>query len=102
MPRKRKFLEDEEDDPTSGIINMTDLMLVLAVGFLVFAVLALQSNPTLLAEASSGPSSNTVSVSTGQTMNDTPGNESGSGSNYQQMGTVYKDPKTGKLIMVSG
>jgi Uncharacterized conserved protein len=100
MSKKRKFLDDDGEDPTSGIINLTDCMLVLAVGFLVFAIVALQSNPTLISE-STGASPNTVQVSTGQTINDTPGNESGSGSNYQQMGTVYKDPKTGKLIMVS-
>lgn len=103
MPRKRKFLEFEDDDPTSGIVNLTDCMLVLALGFMIFAIMALQSNPALFSESSSssGSSPNTVSVSTGQTINDTPGNESGSGSNYQQMGTVYKDPNSGKLIMVS-
>ena len=101
MSKKRKFLEDSGEDPTSGIINLTDCMLVLAVGFLIFAIMALQSNPTLLSEATSGSSPNTVQVSTGQAINNTPGNKSGSGNNYQQMGTVYKDPKTGKLIMVS-
>ncbi len=102
MSRKRRFLDDEgEDEPTSGIINMTDCMLVLAVGFLIFAIVALQSNPGLLSSATEGPVQNTVSVSTGQTMNETPSNMSGSGSGYQQVGTVYKDPKTGKMILVS-
>jgi hypothetical protein len=102
MPRKRKFLEyEDDDDPSSGMGSLTDCMLVLALGFMIFAIMALQSNPTLFSESSSGFSPNSVSVSTGQTINDTPGNQSGSGNNYQQMGTVYKDPKTGKLIMVS-
>ena len=100
MSKKRKFLEDSGEDPTSGIINLTDCMLVLAVGFLVFAILALQTNPTLVTDSVQS-SQNTVQVSTGQTINDTPGHESGAGSNYQQLGTVYKDPATGKLIMVS-
>ncbi|MBI4813413.1 MAG: DUF2149 domain-containing protein [Methanobacterium sp.] len=100
MSKKRKFLDDDGEDPTSGIINMTDCMLVLAVGFLVFAIIALQSNPSLIS-STQGPTQNTVSVSTGETLNDTPNNESGSGSGYQQMGTVYKDPDTGKLILVS-
>jgi hypothetical protein len=101
MSKKRKFLDDAGEDPTTGIINMTDCMLVLAVGFLVFAILAVQSNPTLLSSSTEGPTQNTVSVSTGETMNNTPENESGSGSGYQQVGTVYKDPDTGKLILVS-
>lgn len=100
MSKRRKFLDDSGEDPTTGIINMTDCMLVLAVGFLVFAILAVQSNPSLISSAQ-GASPNTVSVSTGNTLNDTPENESGSGSGYQQVGTVYKDPETGKLIMVS-
>nr|WP_319373491.1 DUF2149 domain-containing protein [uncultured Methanobacterium sp.] len=99
MSRKRRFLDDSGEDPTSGIINMTDCMLVLAVGFLVFAILALQSNPSIVS-STQGPTQDTVSVKTGQTLNDTT-NQSGSGSGYQQMGTVYKDPETGKLILVS-
>jgi hypothetical protein len=99
MPKKRKFLDDDGEDPTSGIINMTDCMLVLAVGFLVFAIMAVNGNPTLMESGTT--STSTVSVSTGSTLNDTPENQSGSGSGYQQMGTVYKDPTTGKLIMVS-
>lgn len=99
MLKKRRFLDDTGEDPTTGIINMTDCMLVLAVGFLVFAILALQSNPGLIS-STQGSIPNSVSVSTGETLNDT-SNESGSGSGYQQIGTVYKDPKTGKLILVS-
>lgn len=93
-------MDDDGEDPTSGIINLTDSMLVLAVGFLVFAIMSLGSNPTALSEVT-GPTQNTVSVTTGSELNNTPENESGSGSGYQQMGTVYKDPNTGKLIMVS-
>ncbi len=102
MSKRRRFFEEAEDDPTTGIINMTDLMLVLAVGFLVFAIMAMNNNPSLMSQATaSKTSTSTVSVSTGQELNDTPENSSGSSSNYQQMGTVYKDPTTGKLIMVS-
>lgn len=100
MPKKRRFLEDSGEDPTSGIINLTDCMLVLAVGFLIFSIMAIHTNSTLVSETT-GSTPNTVQVSTGQTINNTPGNQSGAGNNYQQMGTVYKDPKTGKLIMVS-
>ncbi len=99
MSKKRRFLDDSGEDPTTGIINMTDCMLVLAVGFLVFAIIALQSNPGLIS-TTQGKDPNSVSVSTGETLNNTQ-NESGSGSGYQQVGTVYKDPNTGKLILVS-
>lgn len=100
MSKKRRFLDDPGEDPTSGIINMTDCMLVLAVGFLIFSIMALQSNPELISSATQGSSPNSVSVTTGETLNDTQ-NESGSGTGYQQVGTVYEDPDTGQLILVS-
>lgn len=100
MTRKRRFLDDSSEDPTTGIINMTDCMLVLAVGFLIFAILALQSNPGLLASTSQGDVPDSVSVTTGETLNDTT-NESGSGSGYHEVGMVYEDPETGRLILVS-
>ncbi len=100
MSKRRRFLEDNGEDPTTGIINLTDCMLVLAVGFLIFSLMALHANPTLISQTT-GSTPNTVQVSTGNTLNETPNATSGSGSNYQQVGTVYKDPTTGKYIMVS-
>ncbi|AXV38329.1 MAG: hypothetical protein CIT01_09015 [Methanobacterium sp. BRmetb2] len=97
--KKRKFLDGDDEDPSAGIVNLTDSMLVLAVGFLIFAIMALNTNPAIVAQ-SSGSTQNTVSVTTGEVINDTPATESGSGEGYQEMGTVYKDPDTGKLIMV--
>jgi len=38
----------------------------------------------------------------GKELNQTPDTSSGSGEGYVEMGTVYKDPSTGKLIMVGG
>lgn len=99
MSKKRRFLDETGEDPTSGIINMTDCMLVLAVGFLVFAIIALQNNPGMIS-STEGSTPNSVSVSTGETLNNTD-NQTGSGNGYQQVGTVYKDPNTGKLILVS-
>ena len=39
-------------------------------------------------------------VEQGQQLNDTPDISESSGQGYTEMGTVYKDPKTGKMIMV--
>jgi len=35
-------------------------------------------------------------------LNETPDTSDDSGSGYMEMGKVYKDPSTGKLIMVEG
>jgi len=99
--KKRRFLDDNTgEDPTSGIINLTDCMLVLAVGFLVFAIMALHNSPSLMSETTSGSVQNSVSVSTGETLNSTTTNGSSSGEGYESVGTVYKDPETGNLILV--
>ena len=44
----------------------------------------------------------TTEVNQGQELNDTPDTTNSSGQGYTEMGKVYKDPSTGKLIMVEG
>ena len=51
MLRKRKrFSDDGDEDPMSGISNLSDAMLVLALGFLMFAIIALLANPNMVAK----------------------------------------------------
>ena len=45
-------------------------------------------------------SQQTTEVSEGQVLNETPDTSNSSGKGYMEMGKVYKDPSTGKLIMV--
>ena len=60
--KKSRRRKRQEEDPMAGTTNLVDAMLVLALGFLIFAVI---------------------------------------GWNVEQ-GKVYKDSKTGNLIMVEG
>lgn len=104
MLRKRKRFSDDEDDPMSGISNLSDAMLVLALGFLIFAIMALQVNPDMMAKTQESQAQKSASqVSTGDDFNN---NQSASSSmeqsGYSEVGKVYKDPETGKLVMVPG
>ena len=45
---------------------------------------------------------NITEVTEGQELNDSPESSESSGQGYMEMGKVYKDPSTGKLIMVEG
>ena len=103
MLRKRKRLIDgEDDDPMGSLTNLSDAMLVLALGFLVFAILALSANPDLLSQAQSQDMQQGQDVSSSQVLNDTSSiNASSSDSGMSEVGKVYRDPDTGKLIMVS-
>ena len=109
MLRKRKKLisNDGEVDPMVYAVNMVDCMLVLAVGFLIFTVMSFGMQSVVFSSASPQEKqeimkavTQTVELQQGKQINSTPQTQSGAGSGYVQMGTVYKDPKTGKLIMV--
>ncbi|MGB9838836.1 DUF2149 domain-containing protein [Methanothermobacter sp.] len=110
LRRRRKLLSDQnEEDPMAGSANLVDAMLVLSVGFLIFLVLSWNMQNVVFADMTPQERQETmeamkkaVEVQKGQELNNTPQISSGSGQGYVEMGTVYRDPKTGKLIMVQG
>lgn len=110
MLRKRKKLTETEDiDPMAYAVNMVDCMLVLAVGFLIFTVMSFGMQSIVFSSASPDEKKaimqsvqQTVELQEGKIVNATPQAVSGSGTGFQQVGTVYKDPNTGKMIMVGG
>ena len=106
MVRKhsRRRRQRVEEDPMAGTSNLVDAMLVIAVGFLVFVIISWNM------QAMIDPSQNVheqmqqkmTEVDQGQQLNETPDTSNSSGQGYTEMGKVYKDPATGKLIMVEG
>lgn len=107
--RRRKSLQSSEEDPMAGTSNLVDAMLVIAVGLLIFLVLSWNMQNVVFSDMSPQEKQNTMEsmqqvaqVETGEKLNQTPDTSKGSGEGYVQMGKVYKDPKTGKLIMVEG
>ena len=103
--RSRRRSRRVEEDPMAGTSNIVDAMLVIAVGFLVFVIISWNM------QAMIDPSQNiqeemqqqkTTQVDQGQQLNDTPETSNSSGQGYTEMGKVYKDPASGKLIMVEG
>lgn len=110
MLRKRKKLTETEDiDPMAYAVNMVDCMLVLAVGFLIFTVMSFGMQSVVFSSASPEEKKaimqsvqQTVELQEGKVVNASPQTVSGTGSGFQQVGTVYKDPQTGKMIMVGG
>lgn len=109
LRRKRRLLSDHDEDPMAGSANLVDAMLVLAVGFLIFLVVSWNMQNVVFTDSSPEEKQQTMQamkkaaeVQMGKEMNETPQTSSGSGQGYVEMGTVYKDPNTGKLIMVGG
>lgn len=88
-------------------VNMVDCMLVLAVGFLIFTVMSMNIESVVFSDMTpqekkevSQLLKQTVETKLGKEINTTTETESGSGKGYVSVGNVYKDPKTGKLILV--
>jgi hypothetical protein len=111
MHKRRKELlsSDEEIDPMIYAVNMVDCMLVLAVGFLIFSIMSIGLQSVVFSDMSAEERSElsqaikkSVELEMGQELNETPTTGSGSGSTgYEDMGTVYKDPQTGKMILIT-
>lgn len=109
LRRRRRMLVDHGEDPTAGSANLVDAMLVLAVGFLIFVVLSWNMQNVVFADMTPEEKQDTMEamkqmaeIQQGKELNQTPQSESGQGQGFAKMGTVYQDPKTGKLIMVEG
>ena len=109
MVRKqsRRRSKRVEEDPMAGTSNLVDAMLVIAVGLLIFVVISwnmqsvvFQDNQQQQVIQENSP--DVTEVSEGQVLNETPDTSDSSGQGYMEMGKVYKDPSTGKLIMVEG
>ena len=88
----------------AGTSNLVDAMLVIAVGFLVFVIISwnMQAMIDLDQNIQEQMQQKVSEVDQGQQLNETPDTSNSSGQGYTEMGKVYKDPTTGKLIMVEG
>lgn len=107
--QRRRKLSQGEEDPMAGTSNLVDAMLVIAVGFLIFVVMSWNMQNIVFSDMSQEQKQATMEamkqvseVDQGQELNDTPDSSQSSGQGYTEMGKVYKDPSTGKLIMVEG
>ena len=106
--KQRRRSSRVEEDPMAGTSNLVDAMLVIAVGFLVFVIISWNMQAIVFNESMTPQEKQQVmqtiksvsEVNQGQELNQTPDTSNSSGQGYTEMGKVYKDPSTGKLIMV--
>jgi len=97
--RRRLRTLDEEANPLEGAINIVDAMLVFACGLMLALVIRWNVDLAQYGDP--------VKVTQGEEVTDDADIRSdlveteGEGQLYQKMGTVYKDPATGKLFMLT-
>jgi hypothetical protein len=99
MRERRRFasrFDDSDADPLTGMANLADVMLVFACGLITALVVGqLRAQPT---PGGAGPAG--VTLEQGREVPDLPKGEGGGVPGYESVGTVYRDSKTGKLVMI--
>jgi hypothetical protein len=109
--RRRKMARGDDGlDPMAGMANLLDIMLVFACGLMVALVLSWRLQNVLFDKNVTPQQKkqmlqavqNMVKVEKGRRLEQIPdlANQGGDGLGYNEMGTVFRDPKTGKLFMV--
>lgn len=98
--RSRRLKTLEDVNPLEGAINIVDAMLVFACGLMLSLVMHWNVNLDKIGER--------VNLERGREVTQTPEirddliETQNQGKLYEKMGTVYKDPTTGQLFMLTG
>ncbi|TFH87955.1 hypothetical protein EQG41_03320 [Billgrantia azerbaijanica] len=86
---RRSRFDGADEEPLGPLANLADIMLVFAVGLMV----------ALAASRDTG-SRGGVELEAGREMPELPAGMGASGSGYESVGRVYRDPQSGKLILI--
>ena len=89
------YVDYEDADPRVGLVNLADVMLVFACGLMLALVTYWNLNISDMTEVVQNQDMSEVSDSDIEGVTDL----SASGSGFTELGTVYQDPKTGKMYM---
>lgn len=90
-PRYRRSRFDRGDDNLlDPLVNLSDVMLVFAVGLMV-----------ALAASEQRTAPQQVDVSSGRELPEIPSVDGEAGAGYEAVGRVYRDRETGRLILMS-
>ncbi|MCD8316208.1 MAG: DUF2149 domain-containing protein, partial [Eggerthellaceae bacterium] len=92
------FIEQEEADPRTGLVNLADVMLVFACGLMVALVVNYGVDLGTYSEVDIEGTPTEITQDELNAMEDAI--ENGSGNNWNERGIVYEDPTTGHLYLI--
>jgi len=97
---KRSRFDESIEDPQTSLVNLVDIMLVFICGLVVALVSAQRQSQAQVQDA--GAAGMKQVVEKGRELPEMPEGLRGqaAGEGMQPVGQVFKDPKTGKLILV--
>ena len=87
--RLHSRFDDNDEDPRASLVNLVDVMLVFACGLL-----------AALTAGGQSPLKKAQEVTQGREITAPPIGTQHIGNGYQSIGQVYRDPKTGKLLLI--
>jgi hypothetical protein len=99
LRNRSRLRSDEETNPLEGAINIVDAMLVFACGLMLALVIRWDVDLSQVNTRINLTQGEPVAEDT--EIRDDLVESVGEGSLYEKMGTVYKDPDTGKLFMLT-
>lgn len=82
-----------DEEPMGPLANLADIMLVFAVGLVVVLVSADDG----VRESGGG-----TEVEAGEEIPELPDGAGEAGSGFESMGQVYRDPETGRMLLIEG
>lgn len=90
--------DETPEDPQASLVNLVDIMLVFICGLIVALVSA---QPQFVTSATNSPGGQQV-VEQGRELAEMPEGMRGqaAGAGMEPVGQVYRDPRTGKLILI--
>jgi hypothetical protein len=97
---KRSRFDDTMEDPQTSLVNLVDIMLVFICGLIVALVSAQRQSQTPSQDSAAAAAKQVIEK--GRELPEMPEGLRGqaAGEGMQPVGQVFKDPKTGKLILV--
>ena len=90
--------DQQSEEPLGPLANLLDLMLVFACG-LIAALISMSKHVDAHFE-SDKPQQTQQIVEKGRELPQLPNQGESDGSGYESIGEVYRDPETGKLILI--
>jgi hypothetical protein len=98
-PWDSRFDAAGDVDPLQSLGNLLDVMLVFACG-LIAALVASRGLELREPDGSAGRSAERRELTRGRELSHVPRGAGSEGSGYEAVGQVYRDEKTGKLILI--
>jgi hypothetical protein len=99
VSRRARRHEDRAGDPLDGLVNMFDLGIVLALGFLLAALASLKLSGVIANHGLTQPASNLVTIAPSETMQTVPPDAQRTAGHGTPVGQVYR-LDDGRLIYV--